>query len=228
MKVEEIDFFPLSHTILGYHDCHACGIVDRDLERAAVGHPCGRCGAESHGAHSHFPFSVPTLIDLIQHNYHAPEHKGAGSVIAGPESHRLTVIVLFSSLTEVLLQHFLVEGLLAQGVPVASVASRLKETQFVEPRLKKLFPLVAKESWAKGLKALPLVGGMAAWDVATFCRIVAVARNRFLHQGNKWAIPDTMPLKCVQTLPPLLQMFVALHNRYVARPLVGGSTGSAA
>jgi hypothetical protein len=70
VKVEDIADFPLSHVILSYYVCQNCRVVDRDMNRAADGYPCSRCGAPSSGAHSYFPFSVPTLVDLIQHHYH--------------------------------------------------------------------------------------------------------------------------------------------------------------
>jgi hypothetical protein len=113
-------------------------------------------------------------------------------------------------------------------MPIGNVKVQLKETQFVVARLKRLFPLVAKETWAKAVRALPDVDGMSTWDVALFCQKVAVARNAFLHRGNKWAVGESMPLDCVQNLPRVLQLFVALHNRYIAKPIATpGNHGAA-
>jgi len=106
---------------------------------------------------------------------------------------------------------------LAKGLSIDAIHEKLRETQYVALRLKELFPKVAGEDWKHALKAFPKVGGTSATEVAVFCRRAAVARNRFLHDGNKWAIPAAMPLECVQHLPPLLALFAALHNRYVAK-----------
>jgi hypothetical protein len=218
MRVEEIDDFPLSH-VLTYFDCAECRVVDRALERGVVGHPCGRCGRPSSGGHHYFPFSVPVLIDLIQHHYHLPEQTVTDSVLVAPDAHRLSVVVFFCSLVEVLLQHFLVVGQRAKDVPMGTIRNTLRQTQYVAPRLKKLFPLVAGRSWKDALKELPKVDGRSATEVAVFCRRAAVARNHFLHAGNRWAIPAPMPLECVQHLPGVLELFVALHNQYVAMSL---------
>ena len=207
--------FPLSHLLADHVICHACRVVDRDKRRAGDGFPCPSCAAPSKGARTYFPFGARTLVDLIQHHFHLPPHAGAGSVLVTAEAHRFVVVVLYVSLVDVLLEHFLWRGLGYQGVPDDVVERVLQDSQFMPSRLDKVFPLVAHETWAAALKAVGSIKGTTATQLASFCRNVAKSRNKLVHQGVPSAVPEGMPAECVKSLPQLLELFVALHNLYL-------------
>ncbi len=52
-----------------------------------------------------------------------------------------------------------------------------------------------------------------------FYKYVSKKRNLFLHSWNKWAIPKDMPEKCLHQIRQIINLFVALHNEFIAQPL---------
>ncbi len=45
----------------------------------------------------------------------------------------------------------------------------------------------------------------------------AEKRNKLLHLGNKWIMPPDMAKQCFDHMAPLIQLFIALHNTYLAK-----------
>ena len=51
--------------------------------------------------------------------------------------------------------------------------------------------------------------------VDEFTLEVVRARNYFIHEGRRWAIDRELSTNCINNVPPLISLYVKLHNNYV-------------
>jgi hypothetical protein len=134
-----------------------------------------------------------------------------------PSNHRLAVIIFFCTLGEVLLQYFLEQCMDKTNIPRRIQDRLFNDSLFVKERIQKLFPALTGDKWAGALKELNKGSEINYVEVGNFYTGVVDKRNEFLHRGNQWVIPKEMPKQCIDNIWPLLSLFVALHNKYVAK-----------
>lgn len=217
MKVSEITAQPLSTLVSDFYVCQSCSIVDADNNRMLVGSPCATCGAKSEGGLAYFDLSADALVDLMQESFHykSTSRNMSGSPLVGNNVHRLAVVIYFCTLGEVLLEHFLREIMYALNIPNGVQERILNDSLFARERVEKVFPSLVGEKWKAVLKDLSKNSKLNFEKTVEFYLRVANARNEFLHRGNQWAIPESMPEECMEEIWPLINLYVLLHNRYV-------------
>ncbi|HWS86416.1 MAG TPA: hypothetical protein VN282_05615 [Pyrinomonadaceae bacterium] len=216
MKISEITEQSLAPLVDIFNVCQSCGVVDADRERGRVGHPCACCGAKSEGALSYFGLPADSLIDLMQESFHQkPRQTRGGRSLAKDDAHRLAVIIYFCTLGEVLLDHFLRELMRALQIPPGAQERILSDNLFSKDRVEKVFPSLVSEKWNAVIRELSQGSKLDYEKTVKFYLEVVKARNHFLHRGNRWAVPKTMPEGCMEGIWPLMNLYVALHNRYV-------------
>lgn len=211
----------LSTLLADFMICESCGIVDREHERMRVGYACPRCGVPGQGATAYFPMSVISLIDLMQEFYHGRTNLEADEEqMTSPKgNHRLAVVIFFCTLGEVLLEHFF-KGLMSHiGLSRLIQERLLNDNIFVKQRVEKLFPALTGVRWKPAVKMLAKGKQLDYLKATEFYEDAVEKRNLFLHKGNKWAIPKDMPENCLRQIWPLVNLFVALHNKFLAKPL---------
>jgi len=215
---------PLSTLLADFMICQSCRVVDRDQKRMRVGYPCPRCRVSGNGARGYFSISVHSLIDLMQEFYHIKDerdyHSDKTPVRQQKGNHRLAVVIFFCTLGEVLLEHFLEHLMLRTGLPRSIQKRLLDDNIFVKQRVEKLFPALTGVRWKVAVRTLTKGKQLDYLKATEFYEEVVEKRNLFLHQGNKWAISKEMPEKCLRQIWPMLNLFVGLHNSYVAGQLV--------
>jgi hypothetical protein len=180
-----------------------------------VGYKCPRCGIAGGGGRNYFPMSVHSLIDLMQEFYHLKQVSDIDSEvpnIQNESNHQLAVVILFCTLGEVLLQHFLECLMYSKGLPQEIQNRLLNDNLFAKQRIQKLFPALAGAEWKVTVEIDYL-------EATKFYEHAAEKRNLFLHRGNKWAISKDMPEKCLHQIWPIINLFVSLHNEFIAQPL---------
>lgn len=225
MDILEIRSQRMSTLVADFIICESCGIVDRDQERMRVGYECPRCGIPSDKATDYFPISVSSLIDLTQEFYHLKQEAIPHSetpVEQKESNHQLAVVIFFCALAEVLLQHFLQQCMSKMGLPHEIQDRLLNDNLFVKQRVEKVFPALTGVRWNKAMTMLSERVELDCVETTRFYRRASQSRNKFLHKGNKWGIPQDMPEQCIRHLSSLVWLFVALHNRYVAQSLSEG------
>lgn len=207
----------LSILLANFIICDSCGIVDRDRNRLRAGYKCTNCGKEE-TATLYFDINVLSLIDLIQEFY-------STELIFKEEAFdneqrdiniRLAVVIFFCSLTEVLLYHFLDRLMLKLGISEKDRESRLNNNLSISQRVNKLFPSLTDDKWEKAINEINENVELDYNKTSIFCRDAKIARNEFLHKGNKRAIPKDMPEECITHIWTLLNLFVSLNNKYIA------------
>ncbi|HEX8843475.1 MAG TPA: hypothetical protein VF791_02470 [Pyrinomonadaceae bacterium] len=216
MKISEITEQPLGTLIDIFYVCQSCGIVDSDSERGAVGTPCAHCGAKSKGGLSYFGLPVDALINLMQESFHQkPRQTKSGHSLVRDNVHQLAVVIYFSTLGEVLLEHFLRELMWAFQIPTGVRERVLNDNLFSRERVEKVFPSLVNEKWNAVIKELSKNSKLDYEKTVKFYLQVVNARNQFLHRGSKWAISKSMPEECMEEIWSLMNLYVKLHNRYV-------------
>ena len=220
--VTDIKHQSLGLVLADFHICQHCHIIDRDNNRMMVGHPCSNCGTPSPAGRSYFNLSVHSLINLMQEFYHkdqskqdaTPRDELFGKVLTKKNS-RLAVIIFFATLREVLLENLLYDLMIAQELP-GNICKRLFSDSFThKQRLDKLFPSLSGVTWKKAIKNVSAKCELDYIELDNFIEKVVKARNRFLHEGKKWAIKEEMAEECLRRIWPLLNLHVYLHNEYV-------------
>lgn len=223
MDILEIQKQRLSAVLDDFTICKSCEIVDRDDNRIVVGYRCPRCGAIGDGARSYFPSSVRTLIDLMQEFYHLKQESDMdsdkGPSISNGGNHQLAVVIFFCTLVEVLLHYFLERRMSKIGLSREIQERLLNDNIFIKQRVQKLFPAITSAKWKETVKMLSRRVELDYVEAVEFYEHAAEKRNLFLHRGNKWIIPKDMPEKCLRQIWPILNLFVSLHNNFVAKPL---------
>lgn len=197
----------LSTLIANHCECAHCGIVDRDPNRIRVGYPCPHCKKEGDGGETYFHFGILSAINLMQEFHQTSK-----------DSHKLAVVVFFCTLVEALLENLIREQMCAQKISGKVQERLLSDNLRSEQRVNKLFPALFNATWkeavAKAARAHPKMDYTGTLDF--FLKVVKV-RNKVLHPpGSRW-IPLDMPQQCLRRTPALLELFVWLHNYYIAR-----------
>lgn len=207
----------LSRHLANFIICDACGIVDRDSNRLIEGYKCPNCG-KGGTATLYFNISVLSLIDLMQEFYSTDVIFKEEAFNTGQReiNIRLAVVIFFCTLTEVLLHYFLDRLMLKMGISEKDRESCLNNNLSISQRVNELFPSLTDDKWKQAINEINENVELDYNKTSKFCRDAKKARNEFLHKGNKRAIPKDMPEECITHIWTLLNLFVSLHNKYIA------------
>ncbi len=199
--------------------CEDCSIVDFDMNRSYVGYECPRCGEWGAGSIGYFPINVFSVLDLIQEYYRLEKKEintNFGSAENNKNVHFLSIIIFFCTLTEVLLTNFFISYFEKTNVPKNIQTRLLTDNLLVRQRIDKLFPSLIGVKWNTAINKISKNSSSNYKETLKFYRTVVEVRNRFLHRGNVWLMPDDMPINCLRQISPLINLFIDLHNKYIA------------
>jgi hypothetical protein len=202
-----------------YVICPSCQIVSRDHKKRVKDDKCPRCGGPREGAKLFFPRSVVSLVCLMEEMLppleEKDERKGREEAVF---QHRAAgMVILYCNLVEVLLQCFLEKFMTKVGIPDKVQVRLFKDNVSVNRRIWELFLTITDVEWKDAVRMLKTSYGVKVLKIIKFYNQVAQSRNRFLFGGLDAMIPDELPRQCLVNVPPLLNLFVALHNEYIAR-----------
>jgi hypothetical protein len=219
----------IAHILMTWAKCEHCDSVVNELGMDEVGKPCPICGVPWQGAHGYFPLTVGTLVGLIQQAYHSPAHmvRFVGPADKRTPATRLAALVFYCTLGEVLMQYFLTRLMNKQHVPRHLQDRLLQDNQSLNLRRTRLFRAVTGDTWDAALRVLREGDFGDFGQVAALHKEAVEVRNRLLHHGHRWTVPADLPRQCVDNLPALLHLFVALHNHYIANSEPSAATKGA-
>jgi hypothetical protein len=196
-------------------ECRLCGWVYwRKID--TEGSHCPKCDGALDSDRSFFPLHAASIINRIQEAYFLPELV-TPEAVADPlakEERRLPVVLHFVTLGEVLLAHFLRRGLISQGKPRDLINKLLDRNLGSRERLHTLFAVVANHDWEQATAEIMTGSSIDYKTVSSLYLEARKARNEVLH-GRSWTVPEGLPARCAQGIWPLLNMFVALHNKFI-------------
>ncbi len=210
-----------SVTTMSYLACAKCGVVDTENERMRKGFVCPICGTASRGGCNYFPMAATFVVNMMQSTFHAGQksphflRNKDGQENREVADYQLAVIIYFSTVTDLLIEKLLEELGRVKNTPYDVIRFLLDEHRFTRSRLERIFPLFADRKWKVALSDACAVSDSDFNSIDAFVRSVEDRRNTLLHEGYKWSIPKEMPRDCIDRLPELLSLFVALHNLLV-------------
>lgn len=188
-----------------------------------AGTSCRICGTQAAGGRLAFSVNIHILVDLIQQAFHSTAPVGP---ISGPQVPAIGTIILFCTLREALLSAFLRSHLRATEVTEPLIHRLFADNKLASQKFGPLFSSVVGCSWNEAVAKASAKCETDFAPVSTLMRDAASIRNEFLHEGSAWSATNEFATSCVNNLPEVMRLFVAIHNIYthpVRRKAVHGS-----
>jgi hypothetical protein len=218
MDIKDITEQNLSSLLADFLICPHCQVIDRDHERARSGYQCPTCGVSGQGAGQYFEISVLVLIDLIQEAFHSQPKRSKADEEAA-YAHNVSVVLFFCTLREVLLNWLIEHWFWAQKIPEKVQERLLADSNIYRKRQDNLLPSLIGQKWRATIEEASKGSALNYVELDDFMQKAVTARNKFMHEGRQWVIDRQMAEGCVEHIWPLLNLYVALHNKHV-HPLV--------
>ncbi|MDS3860193.1 hypothetical protein RIF25_05180 [Thermosynechococcaceae cyanobacterium BACA0444] len=206
----------ISTLICDYLICQNCSFIDRDRDRYRRGEKCKVCGLANDAGRLAFHLNISTLVNLINEAYHS---KSAIENLYRPESKNISILILFCTLREALINDFLLQNMRANQLPKSIIYKLLDDNKMTHQKFNDLFSVITGDKWDKAIANISEIKSIDFCDVSTLMKEASRMRNKFLHDGSAWAIPPDYGKTCMDALPSLMALFVALHNLYT-HPLI--------
>lgn len=200
------------------HSCNKCGYLIKNREWYPQDYRCPNCGNSRIKPKEYFHNAFGTLANLIQNYYQlVNDNNFSPETPIKPYDIQLTVVIFFCSFVEVLLEHFLRELMSSKGVSKNDQEKKLVDYKFVYNRVNNLFNEYTGEKWKVVVADLSR-SSKERFDYKKvndfYVNEARKARIEFLHKGDLSLITPEMPKECNDNIPPLVSLFVDLHNRY--------------
>ena len=207
----------LSSLLSDHQVCEFCRVVDRDKERCRTGYRCPICSSESKGGVLYFEFTVGATIDLMQEAFHSElkQDPNEGKWDAGKDAHNISVVIFFCTLRELLLNNLIRELCGAQKIPKLIYERLISDNKFHIMKQNNLLPSLIDSKWLDAISVINTMHEMDYIELNQFIEKAVKARNKFMHEGNKFSIPLDMGEECMHHIWPLINLFIGLHNHYV-------------
>jgi len=213
-----------------YSICEHCKKIDKDFSRSTVGYKCPVCGVPGDGSTSYYSLNVGLLIDLIQDIFwrgsaSSNDEKTGAHLLDEVPSTTLGIIVLFSTLGEVLLSHFLDHYLLTFDIKYDIRERLYKDYRTENEKATKLFRAFSGIQLSTAVKHIDRRYDCTTWTdtLKTYLEIKKL-RNKIVHRGHFYSVKDENIVEVVNSLPNLVKLFVELHNEFVHRKVHSSET----
>jgi hypothetical protein len=220
MDVKDITDQSLGSLLADFLVCPHCQIIDRDRERTRSGYKCSTCGMPGRGGRLYFESSILVLIDLMQEAFHSqPNRSIEESEGATYEAHNVSVVLFFCTLREVLMNWLIQHLFWALKIPERLQKRLVADSNTYSKKQNDLLPSLIGRKWRAAIESASHDAAMDYVELDGFLQKAVEARNKFMHEGRHWGINRTMANGCIDHTWPLLNLYVALHNKHV-HPLV--------
>lgn len=163
----------------------------------------------------YFELSVGLLIDLMQEAFHTPgADRAKGSESIG-DAHNVSVVLFLCTLREILLNLLIGYLCSAQSIPTPVYQRLLADSNTYALRQNNLLPSLTGKKWKVLIAQESRLSELDYVELDEFLCKAVDARNKFMHEGKSWGIDRSLAAGCMDRIRPLLNFYVALHNRYV-------------
>jgi hypothetical protein len=212
VSLAEVDNQDASTLVCDFMICERCGTVDRERSRMVANSLCPACHQPAGVARLYYPISVHILVDLVQQSYHSYAPVGP---ISGPQAPTVGAILFFCTLREVLLNHFFLALLRAERVKAAVIDKLMDDNKLASQKFTGLFSAVVGKSWKEAVIEASSFDGTDYQLVSDLMLSAASIRNEFVHEGTGWTATREVATNCINSMPVMFCLFVALHNIHV-------------
>jgi len=214
----------LASILLDYEICPHCQHVHRIRARAA--RSCPVCKADIGSGRIYAPLMVYSLINLIQDLYRMELSRisvtGERIVERKGARHYVGILLLFCTLVECWMACFLRSLMVSHHLPKADIDRLLSDNWRLEDRKGRLFKTQTGEAFGNAIKDLTRRNKEAGGDlnyegVWSSIENAIKSRNKVIHNGAIRAFPEHLIGECVRNIDGVNQLFISLHNRYIAQ-----------
>ena len=131
-------------------------------------------------------------------------------------AHSLTVLILFCTLREVLLERLVNHLMEMHGLP-DNIRERLcQDNRSYSDRMDRLFPsLIGTNNWKDTIHQLQKKTRKDYRDINDFLKKASDMRNEMLHEGVTRSFEPNFISDCLERIPPLLGLYVDFHNYFI-------------
>lgn len=211
VTLAEVEGQAASTIVCNYMVCRSCSFVEP--ADSLVGRPCSACNRSGGVALLYFPINIRVLVDLVQEAFHSYSSTEAKS---GPDASSVGVLLFFSTLRETLLDHFLLSMLRKKQVDQSLIERLFHDNKQANQKFNNLFPAVTGDKWEEAVKAASTREGIDYQPVSNLMKTASKIRNGFLHEGRGCRATRDMARLCLNSLPYMTSLFVALNNIYIS------------
>ncbi len=210
-ELAEIDSQAASTLVCDFIICGRCGRVDQGKSRLVVNSNCPACQQQAGFAELYYSVNIRVLVDLVQQTFHS---NAPLKSVYGPQAPNIGTILLFCTLREALLNHFLQRLLFAQRVPVPIIKKLFDDNKLANQKFK-LFQAVVGKEWNEAVSVASTTENCNFAQISDLMKVSAEIRNKFMHEARGWDATREVATDCVNGLKPLFNLFVVLHNIYI-------------
>ncbi len=130
----------------------------------------------------------------------------------------ISILLLFCTLREILLNQFIEELFIAQAVPDSLRERMLQNNQGQDRLTNKLISSLIGKKWRAAMAEIDEQSGTDYLANESVIKLLIDLRNDFIHTGDQWALNEQNTNDCLDQALRSIHLFVALHNRYVHKP----------
>jgi hypothetical protein len=91
----------------------------------------------------------------------------------------------------------------------------LDDNKLANQKFGDLFTSILGQKWDEAVTEASKHAGEDFESVSQLMKQAASIRNEFLHEGTAWSATLDVATACVDSMPALASLFVALHNIYI-------------
>ena len=213
----------LSVFLLDFNICGNCKHVYKNKHGASS---CPSCHTKITNKLGYPSFTIPNIINLIQDHYRMEpcrENINGDKIIDKKESrHNYGIIILFCTFVECWMDYFINYLLKTRKTPDEIIDRLLSDNWRLDDRKGKLFKTLTGESFGDALKNITEInkkkGGnldyMKIWDTV---QDTIKKRNDIIHKGGFGKYDESFIAHCINNINGVNNLFIALHNRYIAK-----------
>ncbi|PIZ73017.1 hypothetical protein COY07_02435 [Candidatus Peregrinibacteria bacterium CG_4_10_14_0_2_um_filter_43_11] len=179
-----------------YLVCKKCKFIISQFEK------CHKCKHESN--QSYFPSTINVVLNVLQKNYQNSNSK----------EQEIAVIVFFCILAELLSKNLLVELMVNLKLP-SNIQNKLLLDNKEFDKRRDLFKTITNQSFEKVIEGIDKENQYK--NLLVLFRRIYKQRNKLIHSGTVYGFKDKDCKECVDQIPVLINMYVALHNNIIAK-----------
>lgn len=214
-----------ANSLICWQICQKCRLVSFNqdsFERQHANTPgndseisCPACHADPSQKRPYFDSSLSVALSFIQHAYQTKQNLEVVDTLATQATNQypVSILVFLGVLQELLLDHLLSQ--LAQTQETPKTNRLLKQYQGYEQKQRLLFPQLAGMNWETAMRNIQEKATFNCLELNHRLKQLNHLKQRFIYLAYGWNISHQQALDCLNSVEPLINLHVLLHNHLV-------------
>lgn len=200
--------------------CQHCHLITYHPERFSsspdnIQQNCSVCDADATQKVMYFENSLSATLQFIQRAYESKQNLVSIDAFSAQatDKYPVSIVIFFAILQDLLLDRLLRDLAEARGIP--KVNQLLAEHPLYAQKKKSLFPRCAGIDWDIALSKIQPNAKYDFFRLDQTLQQLTSLRQRFIYLGFGWHLSHKEATDCINSVEPLINLHVLLHNRYV-------------